>query len=57
MIRVGSIKSDEKQRAERHIILDVLPEFVKWAIELVSLPRNSQTLEDKEHIYFRRDFN
>ena len=32
----------------------VIPEFIEWAKELVSLPENSTKLSD--NLYFRRDF-
>ena len=53
-IRTGHVQSEKRKEATMFMQESVMPEFIKWAKELVSLPENSTKLS--ESLYFRRDF-
>ena len=53
-IRAGHVQSGRRKEAMMFMQKTVIPEFIEWAKELVSLPENSTKLSDS--LYFRRDF-
>jgi hypothetical protein len=53
-IRAGHVQSGRRKEAMIFMKNIVIPEFIEWAKELVSLPENSTKLSDD--LYFRRDF-
>ena len=53
-IRAGHVESIRRKEAMMFMQNSVIPEFIKWANELISLPENSTKL--LEGPYFRRNF-
>ena len=53
-ICASSIKSDKRQEALRYLSSCVIPEFIVWAKESISLSDRSTKL--LKEIYFRKDF-
>lgn len=53
-IRSGYVKSEDRQRAHKFIQNTVIPDFIKWANEILSLPDNSPKLFNQP--YFKRNF-
>lgn len=56
LVRVGSVKSEDRRGAKQYVEHSVLPEFIEWVSGLVSLPKNSTKFSDHSFVYFRRDF-
>ena len=53
-IRAGHVESTKRKEAMMFMQNSVIPEFIEWAKELISLPDNSTKL--LEEPYFRRNF-
>ena len=53
-IRAGTVKSEDRQRAYKFMQEKVIPDLVKWANEILSLPDNSPKLSKQP--YFTRYF-
>ncbi|MCP4214259.1 MAG: hypothetical protein GY765_06360 [bacterium] len=53
-IRVGHVQSSRRREALQYMQDSVIPEFIRWAKEMVSLPSNSTGLS--KELEFRRDF-
>ena len=48
-IRTGAVKSEHAKLARTEMGNHVIPEFIKWAKEILSLPQNSPKLQEKLH--------
>ena len=48
-IRTGAVKSSDVRKAKAYMENQVIPEFIKWANEIVKLPNNSPKLQEKLH--------
>jgi hypothetical protein len=48
-IRTGSVASQDSMKAKDHMESIVIPEFIKWANDILSLPDNSPILQEKPY--------
>lgn len=55
-VRTGSVLSKDRLRAQNFIQNIVVPDFIKWAENLISQPSNSTQLTDNKYVYYHREF-
>ncbi len=55
-VRTGSVLSKDRLRAQNFIQKSVVLDFIEWAKNLISQPRNSTQLTDNKYVYYHREF-